>query len=326
MRARQVTLVAVLGIVLGLSGTAVAHAADDPLLTTPGAPVVVANEPHRLTLTWSPSTWIGEPGDTPIRHEVRAWLGPNVYRSLGTTTGTDLTLTDLAPGTEYRLTVWAYTNAGYSLDSPVTPVRTAYGKARVSYRNLSWSPTDNQIQHVLQVVNTGTAPLDLGDVRVRYHVTFEGGNTSLTTNCDWAAIGCANLQRHIQYFPPPLPPGPPGTPGTPPPAAPSPPAPGSSMAPATTTSPLPRTPTPTPTVVPPPGTPIPGWIELTFTGGELAPGASTGPIYLRHHRPNWSAIDERDDPSWQQATGEWADNSRITLDVDDIREYGDTYA
>ncbi|NGM16123.1 cellulose binding domain-containing protein [Verrucosispora sioxanthis] len=295
MSARRVTLVAVLGIVLGLSGTAVAHAADDPVLTTPGAPVVVANEPHRLTLTWSPSTWIGEPGATPIQHEVRAWLGPNVYRSLGTTTGTDLTLTDLAPGTEYRLTVWAYTNAGYSLDSPVTPVRTAYGKARISYRNLSWSPTDNQIQHVLQVVNTGTAPLDLADVRIRYHLTFEGGNTSLVTNCDWAAIGCANVQRHIQFFPPPLPPGPP-------------------------------TPTPTPTVFPPPGTPIPGWIELTFTGGELAPGESTGPIYLRHHRPNWTAIDERDDLSWQQATGEWADNSRITLDVNDIREYGDTNA
>ncbi|MCZ7420699.1 fibronectin type III domain-containing protein [Verrucosispora sp. WMMA2121] len=295
MSARRVTLVAVLGIVLGLSGTAVAHAADDPVLTTPGAPVVVANEPHQLTLTWAPSTWIGEPGGTPIQHEVRAWLGPNVYRSLGTTTGTDLTLTDLAPGTEYRLTVWAYTNAGYSLDSSVTPVRTAYGKARVSYRNLSWSPTDNQIQHVLQVVNTGTAPLDLADVRIRYHVTFEGGNTSLVTNCDWAAIGCANVQRHIEYFPPPLPPGPP-------------------------------TPTPTPTVFPPPGTPVPGWIELTFTGGELAPGESTGPIYLRHHRPNWSAIDERDDRSWQQPSGEWTDNSRITLDVNDIREYGDTYA
>jgi hypothetical protein len=307
MRARRVTLVALLGILLGLSGTAVAHAADDPVLTTPGAPVVVANEPHLLTLTWAPSTWIGEPGGTPIRHEVRAWLGPNVYRSLGTTTGTDLTLTDLAPGTPYRLTVWAYADTGYSLDSPVTPVRTAYGKARVSYRNLSWSPTDSQIRHVLQIVNTGTAPLDLVDVRIRYHVTFEGGNASLTTNCDWAAIGCANVQRHIQFFPPPLPPGPPAAPASPPP-------------------PPPPTPTPTPTVVPPPGTPFPGWIELTFTGGQLAPGASTGPIYLRHHRPNWSAIDERDDPSWQQATGEWADNSRITLDVNDIREYGDTYA
>ncbi|WP_203992195.1 cellulose binding domain-containing protein [Micromonospora lutea] len=301
MSARRVTLVLLLAATLGLSGTAVAHAADDPVLTTPGVPVVVTNEPHLLSLTWTPSDWIGEPGTPPIRHEVRAWIGPNVYRSLGTTTGTSLTLTDLAPGTEYRLTVWAYVNGGYSLDSPVTPVRTAYGKARVSYLNLSWSPTDSQIQHALEVVNTGTAPLDLAYVRVRYHLTFEGGNTSLVTNCDWAAIGCARVQRHIQFFPPPLPPGPP--PVSPPP-----------------------TPTPTPTVFPPPGTPIPGWIELTFAGRYLAPGESTGPIYLRHHRPNWSAIDERDDRSWQQATGGWADNSRITLDVDGVREYGDTNA
>ncbi|WP_341719268.1 cellulose binding domain-containing protein [Micromonospora sp. FIMYZ51] len=296
MRVRRVTLVAVLATALGLSGAAVAHAADDPVLTAPGAPVVVANEPHRLTLTWAPSTWVGEPGGTPIRHEVRAWLGTNTYRSLGTTTGTDLTLTDLAPGTEYRLTVWAYTDAGYSLDSPVTPVRTAYGKARVSYRNLNWSPTDNQIQHVLQIINTGTTPLDLAYVRVRYHVTFEGGNTSLVTHCDWAAIGCAKVRHHLQFFPPPLPPAPP------------------------------QTPTPTPTVFPPPGTPIPGWIELTFASGTLDPGASTGPIQLRHHRSNWTAIDERDDRSWQQATGGWVENSRITLDVDGVREYGDTNA
>ncbi|MFV2102900.1 cellulose binding domain-containing protein [Micromonospora sp. LOL_024] len=299
MGVRRFALVGVLVAVFGLSGTAVARAADEPVLTTPGAPVVVANEPHLLALTWAPSSWIGEPGGAPIRYEVRAWVGSNTYRSLGTTTDTDLTLTHLAPGPEYRLTVWAYTDAGYSLDSPVTPVRTAYGKARVSYRNLSWSPTDSRIQHVLAIVNTGTAPLDLAAVRVRYHVTFEGGNTSLVTNCDWAAIGCADVQRHLQFFPPPAPPPPP--PHAPPPA-----------------------PTPTPTVFPPPGTPVPGWIELTFTGGELAPGASTGPIYLRHHRPNWTAIDERDDPSWQQATGGWADNSRITLDVDGVREYGDT--
>ncbi len=296
MRARRVTLAAALAGLLSLAATAAAQAADDPVvLTTPGAPVVTADEPHRLALTWTASTWLGQPRDAPITHEVRAWVGPNVYRSLGTTTGTTITLTDLAPGTEYRLTVWAYTDNGYSLDSAVTPVRTAYGRAKVSYLNVDWSPTDSQIQHVLQVVNTGTAPLDLAGVRVRYHLTFEGGNTSLVTNCDWAAIGCSRVRHAIQFFPPPLPPQPP-------------------------------TPSPTPTVYPPPGTPVPGWIELTFAGGTLVPGASTGPIHLRHHRHNWTAVDERDDRSWRPATGAWVDNSRITLDVDGVREFGDTNA
>ncbi|WP_091084112.1 cellulose binding domain-containing protein [Micromonospora nigra] len=324
MRARRVTTIAVaVAGLLGVLAVGVAHAADEPALTTPGAPVVVANEPHRLTLTWTPSTWAGEPaGDAPIVHEVRAKLGPNVYRSLGTTTGTSITLTTIAPGSDYQLTIGAYTNNGYSFDSPATPVRTAYGLAKVSYLNLDWSPTDNQIQHAVQVVNTGAAPLDLTSVRVRYHVTFEGGNTSLVANCDWAAVGCDTVTRTIQFFPPPLPPGGPGGGPTssPPPAtlttAPPPPGPPATVSP----------PGPSATVYPPPGTPIPGWIEIGFATGTLAPGASTGPIHLRHHRHNWTAIDERDDRSWQQATGRWLDNTRITLDVDGVREFGDTYS
>ncbi|MGK5673112.1 cellulose binding domain-containing protein [Micromonospora sp. URMC 106] len=301
MSARRVTTVAALAGLLSLLAVGAARADDTPALTTPGSPVVVANEPHRLALTWTPSAWVGEPGGgEPITYEVRAQLGPHVYRALGSTTGTALTLTNLAPGSEYRLVVSAYTLGGYSDPSPVTPVRTAYGRAKVSYLNQDWSPTNNQIQHALQVTNTGGEPLDLATVRVRYHLTFEGGNTSLVPNCDWAALGCDRIQRTLTFFPPPLPPSPPPG-GTP-------------------------TPTPTPTRYPLPGTPIPGWVELTFTDGILAPGASTGPIQLRHHRHDWTAIDERDDPSWRAATGQWADNSRITLDVDGVREFGDTYA
>ncbi|SCL53465.1 Fibronectin type III domain-containing protein [Micromonospora citrea] len=299
MRARSVTTVAALAGLLSLLAVGTARADDAPALTTPGSPVVVTNEPHHLTLAWAPSAWAGEPaGEEPITYEVRAQLGPHVYRALGTTTATTLTLTNLAPGSEYRLVVGAYTLGGYSDPSPVTPVRTAYGRAKVSYRNVDWSPTDNQIQHVLQVANTGSVPLDLATVRVRYHLTFQGGNTSLVPNCDWAAVGCDQVGRSVTFFPPPLPPSPPAG----------------------------GTPTPTPTHHPLPGTPVPGWVELTFTGGILAPGASTGPIHLRHHRPDWTGVDERDDPSWRAATGQWIDNSRITLDVDGVREFGDTYA
>ncbi|MEV4488637.1 cellulose binding domain-containing protein [Micromonospora coxensis] len=295
MRARRVTLAAALAVLLSGLAVGVARADDSPALTTPSAPVVVANEPHRLTLAWSPALWKGEPGG-PITYDVRSPLGTNVYRGLGSTQDTTITLTALSPGTEYRIAVQAYAIGGYSDTSPVTVVRTVDGRAVVEYLNLDWSPTDNQAQFVLRMTNTGDAPLDLTTVRIRYHVRFGDGNISLVPECDWAQLGCAKIQRTVQFFLPPAPP------------------------------PGPPTPSPTPTVYPPPGSPAPGWVEITFTDGVLAPGGSTGPIQLRLHRHNWTAFDERDDPSWEAAIGAWTRNDRITLDVDGVREFGDTYA
>ncbi|MFF5052130.1 fibronectin type III domain-containing protein [Micromonospora sp. NPDC000663] len=293
MSARRVTAAVAVAALASLLAITAARA-DGPAISTPGSPVVVANEPHQLTLAWTPSTWIGDPAaEQPINYEVQVPLGPNTYRWLGTTTDTTITLTDLAPGTTYRIAVAARALGGYSDTSPAATVRTADGRATVSYLNLDWSPTNNQIQHVLRVTNTGTGRLDLTTVRVRYHLRFEGGNTSLVPNCDWAALGCGTIRQTVQFF---IPPGAPSALSTPAPP------------------------------YPPPGTPVPGWVELTFTDGVLAPGASTGPIQLRHHRHGWSDIDERDDPSWLAATGQWTGNDKITLDVDGVREFGDTYA
>ncbi|MFF0172469.1 fibronectin type III domain-containing protein [Micromonospora profundi] len=291
MSARRVTAAVAVAALASLLAVNAARA-DGPAISTPGAPTVVANGPHQLTLSWTPSTWIGDPSaEQPISYEVQVPLGPNTYRWLGTTLDTTITLTDLAPGTTYRIAVAARALGGYSDSSPAITVRTASGRATVSYLNLDWSPKNNQIQYSLQVTNTGTGSLDLSTVRVRYHLRFEGGNTSLVTNCDWAALGCDRVRQTVQFF---IPPGPPPS-GT-----------------------------PTPPGYPIPGTPVPGWVELTFTGGALAPGESTGPIQLRHHRHSWSDIDERDDPSWLAATSQWTENGRITLDVDGVREFGDT--
>ncbi|MEU1642497.1 fibronectin type III domain-containing protein [Micromonospora zamorensis] len=290
MSARRVAAVVALAALASLLAVNAASA-DGPAISTPGNPVVVANEPHQLTLSWAPSTWIGDPAaEQPINYEVQAPLGPNTYRWLGTTLDTTITLTDLAPGTTYRIAIAARALGGYSDSSPGITVRTASGRATVSYLNLDWSPTNNQIQHLLKVTNTGTGPLDLSAVRVRYHLRFEGGNTSLVPNCDWAALGCDRIRQTVQFF---IPPGGPSALSTP--------APGNPI----------------------PGTTTPGWVELTFTGGVLAPGASTGPIQLRHHRPSWSDIEERDDPSWLAATSQWTENDKITLDVDEVREFGD---
>ncbi|WP_328366919.1 fibronectin type III domain-containing protein [Micromonospora zamorensis] len=294
MHARRVTAAVVLAALASLLAVNAARA-DGPAISTPGAPTVLANGPNQLTLSWTPSTWIGDPAaEQPINYEVQAPLGPNTYRWLGTTLDTTITLTDLAPGTTYRIAIAARALGGYSDSSPAITVRTASGRATVSYLNLDWSPTNNQIQHILKVTNTGTGPLDLSAVRVRYHLRFEGGNTSLVPNCDWAALGCSRIRQTVQFFVPP---------GGPPSAL----------------------TTPAPPNYPIPGTPVPGWVELTFTDGTLEPGESTGPIQLRHHRHSWSDIDERDDPSWLAATSQWTENDKITLDVDGVREFGDTY-
>ncbi|MFJ6164939.1 cellulose binding domain-containing protein [Micromonospora orduensis] len=293
MSARRVTAAVAVAALASLLVIGAARA-DGPAISTPGSPTVLVNEPHQLTLSWTPSTWIGDPAaEQPINYEVQVPLGPNTYRWLGTTTDTTITLTDLAPGTTYRIAVAARALGGYSDTSPATTVRTANGRTTVSYLNLDWAPTNNQIQHALRITNTGTGPLDLTTVRVRYHLRFEGGNTSLVPNCDWAALGCDKILQTVQFFIPPGGPSPMSTPAPP---------------------------------YPQPGTPVPGWVELTFTDGVLAPGASTGPIQLRHHRHSWSDLDERDDPSWLPATGRWTENGRITLDVDGVREFGDTNA
>ncbi|TNH25213.1 glycosyl hydrolase family 5 [Micromonospora orduensis] len=252
MSARRVTAAVTVAALASLLVIGAARA-DGPAISTPGSPTVLANEPHQLTLTWAPSTWIGDPAaEQPINYEVQVPLGPNTYRWLGTTSATTITLTDLAPGTTYRIAVAARALGGYSDTSPATTVRTADGRATVSYLNLDWAPTNNQIQYALRVTNTGTGPLDLTTVRVRYHLRFEGGNTSLVPNCDWAALGCGKIRQTVQFFIPPGGPSPMSTPAPP---------------------------------YPPPGTPVPGWIELTFTGGVLAPGASTGPIQLGSAAP-----------------------------------------
>ncbi|MCI4064522.1 glycosyl hydrolase family 5 [Micromonospora sp. R77] len=295
MRARRVTLSTVATVLLSLAVVGVARADDGPALTTPGAPVVVSNEPHELVLYWTPSAWRDGGVQDPITYDLGSPTGPYTYRGLGSSDRPGVTLTGLGPGTTYRIAVQAYGNSGWSEHSPVATVRTAYGRAKVDYLNQDWSPTDNQARFVLRVTNTGTAPLDLTTVRVRYHVRLEDGSPSLVAECDWAALGCGSIRRTLQFFPVPAPPPGPN-------------------------------PGPTPTVYPIPGTPVPGWLELTFTTGTLAPGAGSGPIQLRLHKSNWVPIDERDDPSWRAATGAWTENDHVTLDVDGVREYGDQWS
>lgn len=117
MSARRVAATVALAALASLLAVNAARA-DGPAISTPGTPTVVANEPHQLTLSWAPSTWV-EPGtEQPINYEVQVPLGPNTYRFLGSTTDTTITLTDLAPGTTYRIAVAAARSAATPTPRP----------------------------------------------------------------------------------------------------------------------------------------------------------------------------------------------------------------
>ncbi|MFD6422951.1 endo-1,4-beta-xylanase [Streptomyces sp. NPDC060198] len=63
------------------------------------------------------------------------------------------------------------------------------------------------------------------------------------------------------------------------------------------------------------------YLEVGFTGGSLAPGASTGEIQLRLNKTDWSAFDESDDYSRSTGTS-YADAPKIAVYAGDELVWG----
>ena len=63
------------------------------------------------------------------------------------------------------------------------------------------------------------------------------------------------------------------------------------------------------------------YLEVGFTGGTLAPGASTGDIQLRFAKADWSPLNEDDDHSFGTPTA-YADWSRVTGHLDGTLAWG----
>lgn len=55
------------------------------------------------------------------------------------------------------------------------------------------------------------------------------------------------------------------------------------------------------------------YLELSFAGGSLAPGAQTGEIQLRFNKVDWSPYDESDDYSHDSSHTGFADAPQVTL-------------
>ncbi len=68
---------------------------------------------------------------------------------------------------------------------------------KVQYRNYDGATTDNQIKPGLQLENTGSSSITLSRVTIRYWFTRDGGATTFSTWCDYAAIGCGNVTESV---------------------------------------------------------------------------------------------------------------------------------
>ncbi|MFR9787205.1 glycoside hydrolase family 6 protein [Streptomyces sp. MB22_4] len=169
--------------------------------TAPSAPTNLAvsgTTASSVSLKWSAST--DNVGVT----------GYDVYRGstkVGSTTSTSYTDSGLSASTAYSYTVKARDAAGNvsAASSAVTATTAASGgggtpgtgAVKVQYKNNDSAPTDNQIKPGLRVVNTGSDPVDLSKVTIRYYFTGDGGASTFTTSCDYAAVGCSNVTQKV---------------------------------------------------------------------------------------------------------------------------------
>ncbi len=108
----------------------------------------------------------------------------------------------LRPSTRVSRAVLAAALGG-ALVSPALAALPAAAATSVKAQHKSndSAPSDNQIKPGLQLVNSGTASLDLSTVKVRYYFTKDGSE-SLTYACDWAQMGCGNVRASFQAVSP----------------------------------------------------------------------------------------------------------------------------
>ncbi|MEU2023883.1 glycoside hydrolase family 48 protein [Streptomyces sp. NPDC016469] len=163
--------------------------------TAPGGLTVTATTKDSVSLSWTASTDnVGVTGYDVYRNGVLA----------GNATGRTFTDSGLAAGTEYTYAVAARDAGGNTsalsdavLAKTKTGGSTGTGAVKVQYKNNDSSATDNQIRMGLQVVNTGSAPIDLSTVKVRYWFTADGGPSTFGTYCDYAALGSSTVTHTV---------------------------------------------------------------------------------------------------------------------------------
>jgi len=99
-----------------------------------------------------------------------------------------------ATATATRAPVKATATPAKTLKPSDTPVKTPDGEQSVKvrfYNNNTLSET-GVIYMRINVINTGNAPLDLSDLKLRYYYTIDS-ESEQRFNCDWSSIGAHNV-------------------------------------------------------------------------------------------------------------------------------------
>ncbi len=108
-------------------------------------------------------------------------------------------------GTTYYYVVTASNNSGESPPSQVVSAMPKPGQSNVTqslasvsaqYRAGDNHATNNTINPYISLKNTGNSPVALSELKVRYYFTVDG-DTPQNFVCDWAQVGCANVQGKL---------------------------------------------------------------------------------------------------------------------------------
>lgn len=172
----------------------------DPV--APKAPTNLKATPGdaKVQLSWSKST--GAESYT----VKRATTSGGPYVNIATVTEPAYTDLDVVNDTIYYYVVSASNAVGTSPDSaevsakPTAPPTPVEGNLKLQYRSTDSNETDNQVRANLKIVNTGTEPVSLSNVKVRYYYTVDDDKAQ-QFYCDYAAIGSGNVTGSFVKMP-----------------------------------------------------------------------------------------------------------------------------
>lgn len=81
-----------------------------------------------------------------------------------------------------------------------TPIPCTNCSVKVQYQNGNIQASSNQIQPLVQIINTGSSSIALSSLKLRYWYSIDSAQAQ-TYSCDWANIGCSNVIATLNAIP-----------------------------------------------------------------------------------------------------------------------------